>query len=120
MTLTQQSYPQYAHVPAERHNPVQFAKDIMDVLLANKGQRVHIEEAVGGDPWTINEVVLKLRRIGWVIDGEKGVPGYTLVDILPPPPWLRLAPPKQATIPAAKTVRSWKPSPMQTQITETS
>jgi len=72
-----------------RHDQT-YAKRIMDVLRANQGVAVHLEPIVGGNPWSVNAVINALRRIGWTIDGERGVVGYTLVDMEPPEGWLRL------------------------------
>ena len=89
--VARQSQSWYARGDANnpRHDPT-YAKHIMDVLRANQGVAVHLEPIVGGNPWSVNAVVNALRRIGWDIAGERGVAGYTLVDMEPPEGWLRL------------------------------
>ena len=89
--VVRQSHNYYS--PGDPNNPrydPTFRKRIGDVLRKNEGVSVHLERIVGGDPTTIHETIEVLRRIGWQIDGSKGVAGYTLIDIDLPPGWLRL------------------------------
>jgi len=70
------------------HHPT-FADDVANALLEHFGERVHLEAVVGGDPWSIRETVLYLRRLGWTIEAQRGVPGHTLTGWSRPEGWLR-------------------------------
>jgi len=88
--LLRQSTPYYAPGAASpRHDPT-YVEKVADALLAQRGQRVHLEAVVGGDPWCVHEAVECLRRLGWDIRGTRGSPGYVFVKWLRPPRWTRL------------------------------
>ena len=76
-------------VDSPRHDPAYIEK-VADVLLENRGRRIHIEPLIGGDPWVLAEAVKCLRRLGWDIRAVKGSPGYTFVTWRRPERWLRL------------------------------
>jgi hypothetical protein len=42
------------------------------------------------DVWAVHTIIEALRRVGHVIDGEKGIAGYTYRGFLAPPRWLHL------------------------------
>jgi hypothetical protein len=87
VTQSHSYYP--AGVDNPRHDPT-YVEKVADVLLLNRGKRVHIEPIVGGDPWVISEAVNCLRRLGWDIRAERGRPGFVFVRWVRPVPWLRL------------------------------
>lgn len=101
-------------VDSPRTDPT-YAKRIMDALREHQGESVHLEAVVGGDAWTIYEIIMKLRRLGWVIEGQRGVAGYTYVDQVPPEGWLRLAPSRRSKKRSPRC-RPGKSAPMAGQI----
>jgi len=93
--LTRQSHGWYA--PDDPKSPRQnlamrqtYFKAVGELLSDRKGQVVHLEEELGGDPWIVAEAVECWRRLGWVIEGERGRPGYRFVAACRPKRWLRL------------------------------
>jgi hypothetical protein len=42
------------------------------------------------DVWAVHTIIQALRRVGHLIDGEKGQPGYTYRGFVAPPRWLHL------------------------------
>lgn len=88
--LARRSHPGY--LPGEdrpAHDPA-YVDRVADALLAHLGKRVHLESVVGGDPWSVHEAVECLRRLGWQIEGERGVAGYVCLGWRRPRRWLRL------------------------------
>lgn len=87
--LTRQS--QHWYAPGQdrpAHHP-DFLDRVAAALLEHLGECVHLEAVVGGDPWSIHETVKYLRRLGWTIEAQRGVPGYTLTGWSRPEGWLR-------------------------------
>ena len=83
----------HSYYPPGVDNPRQdptYIERVADVLLDHRGELVHIEPIVGGDPWTVNESINCLRRLGWEIHGERGCPGYLFVRWTRPQRWTRL------------------------------
>jgi hypothetical protein len=72
-----------------RHDPT-YIERVAECLLEHRGECVHLEPLVGGDPWTLNESVNCLRRLGWEIDGDRGKVGYVFVKWQRPQRWTRL------------------------------
>jgi len=89
--LARQSHSWYA--PGDPDNPrtdPTFIERVAECLLAHRGERTHLEPICGGDPWTINESINCLRRLGWEIEGERGTVGYLFVRWTRPQRWTRL------------------------------
>ena len=77
-----------------RHDP-EAPDKVAQLLLAgyvlHPGQPVHIGKALGSnDVWAIHAIIEALRRVGHIIDGEKGVAGYTYRGFKSPPKWLHI------------------------------
>jgi hypothetical protein len=70
-------------------DPTTWVESVARVLLEHRGQRVHIEEHLGGDPWVVHDAVELLREFGWVVKGKRGVTGYTLIGWKRPQRWVR-------------------------------
>ena len=76
--------------PDGRHN-IHFVEECADVLLANRGEFVHLEQAVGGDCRVVAEAVNCLRHLGWRIEARgRRRAGYMLIGWDRPPRWQRL------------------------------
>lgn len=75
-----------------QHDPdaaAKVAKLLLDGYVERRGEPVHIGRALGtNDVWAIHVFVDALRRVGHVIDGKRGVAGYTYRGFDPPPAWL--------------------------------
>jgi len=76
--------------PNNPRNDPTYIEKVAEALLAHRGERTHLEPICGGDPWTINESINCLRRLGWEIEGVKGSAGYTFVRWTRPQRWTRL------------------------------
>jgi hypothetical protein len=89
--VARQSHSWYAQGnPDNPRNDPTYVERVAEVLLDHRGERVHLEPIVGGDPWVANEAVNCLRRLGWEILGEKGVAGYIFIGWKRPQRWTRL------------------------------
>lgn len=53
-----------------------YIERVAELLENHRGEYVHIEAELGGDPWFVNECVELLRRYGWDIVSRSGQPGY--------------------------------------------
>lgn len=56
-----------------------FIEEVAELLMRNFGQRVAVGATLGVDVWVVGAAVKELRRRGFVIAAQKGVPGYTLL-----------------------------------------
>ena len=89
--LARQSHSWYA--PGDPNNPrndPDYINDVGNLILPRFAERIHLEEMVGGDPWGVHEAVECLRRLGLVIDGERGRKGYVLTGWKRPQRWTRM------------------------------
>ena len=86
-----QSHSYYVQGNADnpRNDPT-YIERVAECLLEHRGERIHLEPLVGGDPWALNESVNCLRRLGWDIEGDKGKAGYLFVKWTRPQRWTRL------------------------------
>lgn len=77
-----------------RHDPEaanKIAALLLDGYVRHPGRPVLLGRALGSkDVWAIRWHVECLRRLGWVIEARKGIPGYTLVGFRAPKPWTHL------------------------------
>lgn len=73
-----------------RHTGPTYIDDVGNLLLGNFRERVHIQTIVGGDAWAAHEAVECVRRLGLLVDGKRGGPGYTLAGFARPVRWTRL------------------------------
>lgn len=88
--VVRQSHQWYAPgVSSPRRDPT-YIERVAECLLSHRGERVHLEPIVGGDPWVTREAVECLRRLGWDIEGQKGSAGYLFVKWMRPQRWTRL------------------------------
>jgi len=74
-----------------RHDPEavnRVAALLLDGYVRHPGQPVLLGRILGTkDVWAIRWHVECLRRLGWVIEAQKGIPGYALVGFRAPKPW---------------------------------
>jgi hypothetical protein len=82
------SYPGQASGPSP--DPTTYVERVAEALQSRRGERVHLEAVVGGDPWILHESVSILREFGWVIIGERGKAGYTYLRWTRPRRWQRI------------------------------
>ena len=78
-----------------RHDPDAYDK-VACLLLEgwrdHPGEAVLLGRALGTkDVWAIHVIVEALRRVGHLIDGEKGIAGYTYRGFVAPPKWTHLS-----------------------------
>ena len=75
-----------------RHDPSAartVAKLLLDGYVDHPGEPVYLGRAMGTDDvWAIHTIVEALRRVGHLIDAEKGIAGHTYRGFDPPPKWL--------------------------------
>jgi len=93
--LTRQSHGWYEpdDPKSPRQNPTlqqAYFNAVGELLSDHKGQVVHLEEELGGDPWIVAEAVGCWRRLGWLIEAQRGHAGYRFVGVQRPPRWTRL------------------------------
>jgi len=73
-----------------RNNPDYINEVGNGIIPLHLAERVHLEELIGGDPWSVHEAVECMRRLGFVIDGKQGSKGYMLTGWKRPQRWTRL------------------------------
>jgi hypothetical protein len=89
--VNRRSTPYYAPGEENPRHDVTFVEGVAEQLLQHRGEFVHMEAVVGGDPWVIHEAVQCLRRVGWHIDSQDGKrPGYRFIGWQRPKRWLHL------------------------------
>ena len=89
--VVRQSHSWYA--PGDPNNPrsdPDYIDDVGNLLLGNFRERVRVQIEIGGDPWSAHEAVECVRRLGLVVSGLRGGPGYTLMGFKRPIRWTRL------------------------------
>ena len=77
-----------------RHDPEAVDKVawlLLEGFRQQPGYPVRLGRALGTkDVWAVSTIVETLRRLGWIIDGHRGIAGYTLRGWTRPPRWQRI------------------------------
>lgn len=77
-----------------RHDPeaaTKIAALLLDGYVRHPGEPVRLGRLLGtSDVWAIHCHVEALRRVGHLIDGTKGVAGYTYRGFAPPRRWVHV------------------------------
>ena len=89
--VVRQSHSWYAQGdPNNPRSDPDYLDDVGNLLLGNFRERVRVQVELGGDPWSAHESVECFRRLGLLVDGERGSGGYMLTGWKRPPRWTRL------------------------------
>lgn len=71
--------------------PAKICRLLLEGWRDAPGEPVLLTRELGtSDVWAIHTIIEALRRVGHLIDGERGVPGYTYRGFAPPPKWLHI------------------------------
>lgn len=75
----------------DKHAADKILKLLMDAWRDRPGEPVYLTQELGtSDVWAIHTIVEGLRRVGHVIDAERGVAGYVYRGAVPPAKWLHV------------------------------